>query len=301
MRHHTSHLLRRSTVLISTLILSSSLTLAAERSLSRIDIRHAQLNVEVWESNTEDSETIIALPGSGGDVSRYKYLAPLLADAGYRVIAVNQRGIKGSTGELEGLTLHDYAADVAAIIDVLELQKVHLLGWALGNRTSRVVATDFPEKVASISLIAAGGLVRPLTEPGELGRLLGESGIPEEEKVQLARRTLFSPETDDAMVREYARDLKYWPAARNSQRQANRNTALEQWWAGGTGPMLIVQGMDDKTAPPENGRRMKIEFGERITLVNLQGAGHAMGLEKPQETADAILSFLVKYPITPPN
>ena len=107
MRHHTSHLLRRSTVLISTLILSSSLTFAAERSLSRIDIRHAQLNVEVWESNTEDSETIIALPGSGGDVSRYKYLAPLLADAGYRVIAVNQRGIKGSTGELEGLTLHD--------------------------------------------------------------------------------------------------------------------------------------------------------------------------------------------------
>ena len=81
----------------------------------------------MWESDAKNSETIIALPGSGGDVSRYKYLAPLIADSGYRVIAINQRGIGGSTGELEDLTLHDYAADVAAIIDVLDLQKAHLL------------------------------------------------------------------------------------------------------------------------------------------------------------------------------
>ena len=63
--------------------------------------------------------------------------------------------------------------------------------------------------------------------------------------------------------------------------------------------MLIVQGVDDKTAPPENGRLMKEEFGDRITLVNLQAAGHAMGLEKPRETAEAILDFLGKHPISP--
>ena len=251
----------------------------------------------MWESDAKNSETIIALPGSGGDVSRYKYLAPLIADSGYRVIAINQRGIGGSTGELEDLTLHDYAADVAAIIDVLDLQKAHLLGWALGNRTSRVVATDFQNKVASISLIAAGGLVRPLTEPGELGRLLGEAGIPDTEKFNIARRTLFSPNTSDRLVYDYVRELKYWPDARRSQGQANRNTPLEQWWAGGNGPMLIVQGVDDKTAPPENGHQMKQEFGERITLVNLEGAGHAMGLEKPRETAAAIVSFLAKHAI----
>jgi pimeloyl-ACP methyl ester carboxylesterase len=297
MRNTTSHLLLSSKYLICILLISSSLALAAERTVRTVNIGHAQLNVEVWESDAKNSETIIALPGSGGDVSRYKYLAPLIADSGYRVIAINQRGIGGSTGELEDLTLHDYAADVAAIIDVLDLQKAHLLGWALGNRTSRVVATDFPNKVASISLIAAGGLVRPLTEPGELGRLLGEAGIPDTEKFNLARRTLFSPHTSDRLVYDYVQELKYWPDARRSQGQANRNTPLEQWWAGGNGPMLIVQGVDDKTAPPENGRQMKQEFGERITLVNLEGAGHAMGLEKPRETAAAIVSFLAKHAI----
>ena len=65
--------------------------------------------------------------------------------------------------------------------------------------------------------------------------------------------------------------------------------------------MLIVQGVDDKTAPPENGHRMKAEFGDRITLIDLEAAGHAMGLEKPQETAAAILGFLAANPITAVN
>lgn len=71
--------------------------------------------------------------------------------------------------------------------------------------------------------------------------------------------------------------------------------------AGGNGPMLIVQGEDDKTAPPEDGSLMKQKFGEHVTLINLKGAGHLMGLEKPMETATAILSFLTKHSIKAVN
>ncbi|PCJ28727.1 MAG: hypothetical protein COA96_00660 [SAR86 cluster bacterium] len=269
--------------------------IAADTKQITIDIGHAQLNAVEWIANDETIETVIALPGSGGDISRYKYIGPLIADAGYRVIAINQRGIMGSTGTLDNLTLHDYAADIAKVIDVLSLEKIHIVGWALGNRIARVLATDYPEKIASVTLIAAGGLVRPLTEPGELGMLLGQQDLPEDKKINLARRVLFSPASSTAIVREYVQGLKYWNDSRASQIQANRNTPLEQWWAGGVGPMLIVQGIDDKTAPPENGLRMQEEFGKRITLVNLPNAGHAMGLEKPAETADAIISFLEKH------
>jgi len=285
--------------LIPLFLLLCSTAFAAERTEKTIDIGHARLQVAVWESTLSNDETLIALPGSGADITRYKYLAPFLADAGYRVVAVNQRGIMGSTGELEGLTLYDYAADLVAVIDALGLERAHLLGWALGNRTSRAAATEYPERVASISLIAAGGLSKPLTTPGELGRLLGDATLSEPEKFELARRTLFSPETNDELVLDYVRGLNYWPEAQHSQSMANRATPLEQWWAGGSGPMLIVQGVDDKTAPPENGRRMKEQFSDRITLVNLQAAGHAMGLEKPRETADAILAFLGKHRISP--
>ena len=68
---------------------------------------------------------------------------------------------------------------------------------------------------------------------------------------------------------------------------------LAEWWAGGIAPMLIVQGLDDKVAPPENDRRMLEEFGDRITLIEIEEAGHVMGLERALETANAIVDFLV--------
>lgn len=290
-------LLKLKSLAFCTVLYTSALAAAAEPTQQSLDIGHATLNAWVWDAIGGSGETIIALPGSGGDVSRYKYIGPLLAAAGYNVIAVNQRGIMGSTGNLSGLTLHDYAADIAAVIDNLGIGKAHLVGWALGNRTSRLVATTYPDKVASVSLIAAGGLARPLTEPGELGELLGNENLDFADKARLARRTLFSPDSDAGLVAEYVQELNYWHEARASQSEANRNTPLAQWWAGGEGPMLIVQGLDDKTAPPENGLRMQQEFGERISLVNLEHAGHMMGMERPQATAGAIIAFLQKHPI----
>lgn len=262
-----------------------------------VDIGPATLNLVIWETENPDAETILALPGSGGDSSRYRLLGPLLAQAGYRTIAINQRGIMGSTGELNGLTLYDYASDLIAVADTLAIDKFHLVGWAMGNRIARAANTAYPERIASLSLIAAGGLVTPQTEPGELGQLLGDSLLSTEEKIRLAKRTLFSPASSDELVLEYALSLLYWPEARASQSAANRATELDQWWSGGSGPMLIIQGLDDKTAPTENGIRMKADFGERITLVNLTDAGHAMGLEKPSETANALVQHLRKYPI----
>jgi len=140
-------------------------------------------------------------------------------------------------------------------------------------------------------------LAEPLTEPGELGELLGNATLPVAEKVRLARRTLFSDATPESVIEEFVRTLQYWNAARASQTRANRDTPLQEWWAGGNGPMLIVQGLDDKTAPPANGIQMQAEFGARITLVNLENAGHLMGMEQPQATAAAIIEFLQKHPV----
>ena len=269
---------------------------AQQGDFHRIDIGHAELSVMKWAADSPEAELILALPGSGGDYSRYKRVAPLLAEAGYRLVVINQRGIMGSSGELEDLTLHDLADDVIAVADRLGADRFHMAGWAFGNRTARMLATDYPDRVANVTLIAAGGIVPALTESGELASLLGNSDLPFTEKVRLARRTLFSPATDDALVEEYARELNYWPEARVAQGQANRNTPLEEWVAGGEGPLLMVMGEDDLTAPIENGKIMKTEYGDRLTLVVIPDAGHALGLEKPVETA-AIVEFLKNHPL----
>ena len=100
--------------------LSFSNYAAVEPSFRFIDIGHARLNVAEWMPSTMGGDLILALPGSGGDYSRYKSIAPLLAEAGYHVIVINQRGVMGSTGNLEGLTLKDLAYDVIAVADSLD-------------------------------------------------------------------------------------------------------------------------------------------------------------------------------------
>lgn len=257
-----------------------------------LNIGHAELTALEWSSSNSKEQAIIALPWGGGTAIGYRYLGPLLADAGYRLIALNPRGFSGSTGTLGELSLHDYAADVAAVVALLELDQVHMMGSALGNRVARAVATDHPNLVASISLIAAGGMVTPLVSMENAGRLFQDPDLAEELQLAFARDTLFAESTPTAIVKEFIDNLGYFREASTARSGANRATPVEQWWAGGTAPMLIVQGLDDKIAPPQNGVLMQEQFGERIRVVNLEDAGHLMGLEKPQEVSAAVIEFL---------
>ena len=289
------------TSLCMALLLMISLKLASAQASTfqevSVDVGYAKFLTHVWSAESTEAETIFALPGSGADVSRYQYLGPILAEAGYKLVAINQRGILGSSGNLEQITLRDLAGDVIAIADNMKIEKFHMAGWAFGNRTSRMLATTYPERLASLILIAAGGLVPALTEPGELAKLLDDQTLSEEEKIHFARRTMFSPETEQNVVRNYVRGLTYWPEARKGQTEANRNTPLEDWAAGGEGPVLMIMGVNDLTAPIENGYRMKAEHGDRLTLISIENAGHAVGLEKPKEVAEAMIEFLQKHAI----
>lgn len=262
-----------------------------------VDVDYAEFVLHVWQPEADNFETVFALPGSGADVSRYKYIGPHLAEAGYRLIAVNQRGISGSTGKLEQLTLRDLASDIIAIANRLKIEKFHMAGWAFGNRTSRMLATMYPARLGSLILIAAGGMVPALTQPGELAHLLDDQNLSEKEKIYLARKTMFSPATDENIVREYVSTLTYWPEARVGQRQANQNTAVEDWIAGGNGPILMIMGADDLTAPIENGHLMKAQHGDRLALITVEKTGHAVGLEKPEFVAKSMIQFLQKHPI----
>ena len=42
---------------------------------------------------------------------------------------------------------------------------------------------------------------------------------------------------------------------------------------------------------------MKAERGERLTLITIDDAGHAVELEKPEKVAEGMINFLQKHPI----
>jgi pimeloyl-ACP methyl ester carboxylesterase len=84
------------------------------------------------------------------------------------------------------------------------------------------------------------------------------------------------------------------------QLTANGAASVDDWWsAGRTVPVLVIQGLQDQAAPPENGRILKAEAPDRVELVELDGAGHALLPEQPMEIARAVTGFLGKVVASP--
>jgi pimeloyl-ACP methyl ester carboxylesterase len=230
---------------------------------------------------------LVLLPGLGRPAEDLDPLADRLAAAGYRVAQPDPRGSGGSVGPLVALTLHNLAADVAAVIESLAVGKAVIIGHAFGNRIARMVATDRPDLVEAVVLLGCSGKVQPAPEIAEAIRLAQSVDTPADIRAEAVRAAWFGP----------GRDISVWmdgwsqPVMR-SYLAAAAATDTASWWTAGTVPVLIVQGADDVSAPPENGTLLKQEIGDRAHLVNLPGVGHAGPIEDPDGVAAVVLDFL---------
>lgn len=73
---------------------------------------------------------------------------------------------------------------------------------------------------------------------------------------------------------------------------ATRAEPAEAWLGGGSAPMLVVQGEEDRIAPPENGHRLQARWPDRVEVVDVPNAGHAILNEQPEAAAAAIIDFI---------
>jgi pimeloyl-ACP methyl ester carboxylesterase len=108
------------------------------------------LNVGYAEAGPADRPPVILLHGWPYDIYSFVDVAPLLAQAGYRVIVPYLRGY-GSTRFLSTDTVRNgqpaaLAADVIAFMDALKIEKATLAGFDWGARTANIVAALWPER-----------------------------------------------------------------------------------------------------------------------------------------------------------
>jgi pimeloyl-ACP methyl ester carboxylesterase len=234
-----------------------------------------------------DGQPLVLLPGLGRPPTDLDALAGILVRAGYAVLLPEQRGIGASTGPLEGLTLHDLAADVAALLERWIDGPATIIGHAFGNRIARTLAADRPELVAAVVLLSCSGKVQPTLEIAEAIRLAQATDTPLDIRRVAVQQAWFAPGSD---VTPW---LDGWSQpVMAAYLAAAAATRIEDWWTAGSTEVLIVQGLADVAAPVGNGRMLKQELGERGTLVELPRVGHAMPVENPGACAEAVLAFL---------
>jgi pimeloyl-ACP methyl ester carboxylesterase len=124
---------------------------------------------------------IVLLPGGGLNVEYMESLSKEIALEGYQVISVNPRGAGASTNRSANASLHDLSDDVAGVIRHSNNGPVTIVGHAFGNRVARMLASDHPELVSKVVLLAAGGKVAATPEASEALKILFGANTSKEE------------------------------------------------------------------------------------------------------------------------
>ncbi|MFK7994566.1 MAG: alpha/beta fold hydrolase [Granulosicoccus sp.] len=228
-----------------------------------------------------DSPAICLLPSTGRSGRDFHELCNYLTGHGFKVILPEPRGIGGSVGPMAGIDFHDLAADAVAAIRA-ETNKVIIAGHAFGCWLARTVAADYPDLVSGLVLIAAGSGKWP-SELSEAINTLASAHASREERLAALSLAFFTPSSNSEPW------LEGWHSdVIATQRAARASTDRESWWHSGRAPILDLVGLQDPFRPASSRNDFVREFKDRVSLVTIDGASHALPDEKPEEVAEEI-------------
>ena len=261
-------------------------TASAEGARSREIVRYENVEIDLIAEGR--GPLVVMLPSRGRDSEDFDDVASRLAKAGYRVLRPQPRGAGKSTGPLEGIRMQDLARDVAHVIAREKAGPAVIAGHAYGNWVARMTATDHPALVRGIVLMAAAAR----TFPDELRAVVQQSAdasLPDEQRLAALRKGFFLPAHDASVW------LRGWaPAANKAQGVAASTTKQAEYWQAGTVPMLDLVPDRDPFKPKEKWNESREEFGERVSVVVIANASHALIPEQPGAVVDAIVAWIAK-------
>ena len=255
-------------------------------SESRI-VERIGAEIEVHLDGPAHGPTMVLLPSLGRGAEDYDGLIPFLSQAGFRCIRPEPRGIGRSRGQMTGLTLHDLAGDVAAVIEAERGGRVLLVGHAFGNWVARVLLNDRPEQVRAIAILAAA----ITTEVNARTRVWINGSfdmtLSDAQRLEHLQAGYFAPGNDPRVW------LPGWhPEVAGMQRGATAATTERSWLrAAERARLLYVAAAEDTISPPPTLEELRAAMGPQAELVVVPRAGHALLPEQPAATANALIRF----------
>ncbi|KAB0550128.1 alpha/beta hydrolase [Pseudomonas argentinensis] len=273
---------------------ASATTFAAPTStlLKTELVRYDNVQIEVNSQGT--GPVIVMLPSLGRSGRDYDEVAGYLQAQGFRVIRPEPRGIGLSKGPMENLSIHDFARDVAAVVEHESKDPIVVVGHAWGNFAARMLAADRPDLVRGVVIAAAsagkvppGSTEKPIN--AEMRQAIdgaGDMSLPEEQRLIYLRKAFFAPGNDPRVW------LDGWhQATHDAQGHARNTTPVDEYFGAGNAPILDLQGEADTVAPRRFSGVLKSMLGDRVQVEVLKNSGHAMAPEQPKAMADAIAKF----------
>ncbi|GLX07071.1 hydrolase [Microbispora sp. NBRC 16548] len=262
---------------------------------------------EIAYDVTGEGPLVVMVPGMGDSRRAYRFLAPALAAAGYRVATMDLRGHGESSLGWDSYTRTDTADDIVALIEHLGGPAV-VVGHSFAGGAATIAAAKRPE------LVGALVEVDPFTraQKPDLGGLLSNGhyrkGMTRLMGVALLRSTgLWKSYLDHAYPGVKPADwADYLAALESDLRRPGRMAVVSAMGAsaptdagahldGIRCPALVVMGTRDPDWADPRAEADGVVAGMPQGLgdvVMIDGAGHYPHAQHPDEVAAAILAFL---------
>jgi 3-oxoadipate enol-lactonase len=268
-----------------------------------VDVPGGRLNVV-----DEGAGSPLVLVHAGvADLRSWDAMAPLLADAGFRVVRYDSRGF-GATATDD--VPFSNRADLVAVLDALGIRRAALVGNSRGGSIAFDTAIEFPERVVAVVGVAAGlggfdggGTPDELALIDEMDRL-ESAEPPDAEAVADINVRLWvdgpgQPETRVSPdIREAVRSMivpLFAPGHVDGQPIPLEPRAVERV-AELVMPILAVAGTLDLTESVVTARYLEANAPAARAVVWADVA-HMIGMEQPARLAEVIATFL--RPSTP--
>jgi 3-oxoadipate enol-lactonase len=233
-----------------------------------------------------DLPPLILLHALGLDRRMWRDVIPLLASR-YRVIAYDLRGHGHAAGAPAVQGMAHFASDLADLMQALKLPQAAICGLSLGGVIAQHFTLDYPEKVASLGLVATTAWAQPAFEARAASA--EADGMAAQIVPTLTRWFQPASLAVDGWAVRYARDrvvrnfVADWVASWRAMAGIGHESRLGEIAV----PVRLVAGALDPSTPPELMQRLA-DLIPGATLSVIEGASHMVSLEQPRALAAAL-------------
>jgi pimeloyl-ACP methyl ester carboxylesterase len=274
----------------------------------------------IEEAGPPDGPPVVLVHGFGGLTYTWRYTLPALAQAGYRVLALDLAGFGHSD---KGFDLRfDHASQADFVVGVMEsvgMPRGTLVGHSMGGSVIAHIAQRHPQAVSALVFVdgavrgpegagQGGGGSSIVGVPAQLGTLaqfpplqrwgqLVLRGFVTRERMAQTQLSAYcvkgvvTPEVEEAYLK--VMKMKDWDLALlGVLRDGGRNT-LAQPVGTITAPVLIVWGDQDPWIPATRAEALRAALPQ-AELVLIPDTGHLPMEEDPAAFNAALLEWLGK-------
>jgi len=242
------------------------------------------------EQGNAGGEAIVFLHGWPDSWFSFSRVAEKLPER-YRTLLIDQRGYGDSERPDGGYDIGSMAADVAAFLDALSIDRATIVGHSFGSFVARRVALDHPTRVDRLALIGTGWL-----GSNDVLREVHASlhDLPDPVSREFARdfqaSTAFAPLPEAFFEQIVSESLKLpsrlWAELLGSVIKYDDRNEL----AGLAVPTLLLWGDRDALFPREDQERLAATI-PRVRLRIYPEIGHCPNWECPDEVAADLIAF----------